>query len=124
MDNQSGIKVFLDKLKIQIAALQDILFPSKKATLGSLRRVDKQVVAESHPGMVLEIGNELLITEDIVKVYRGLVNSRGRVVIIDQLPTPPDESIKASAFGIQVYVNTINAQHMRAAYLRREQVAT
>ena len=75
-------------------------------------------------GLPLEIGNELLITDDIVKSYKGLTNARGRVVIIDQIPAVPNALIKASAFGIQVNVGLTEARQMRAAYIFREQTST
>jgi hypothetical protein len=56
-----------------------------------------------------------------VKLYRGLSNAVGRVVIIDHIPDTNDKTITASAFGIQVAVDNVMAQHMRAAYIRREE---
>jgi hypothetical protein len=126
MANQTGIKMLLDKLKLQLetfqqafkvrAALQNKQHPLRQrisSTKGEYRPV--------YTGPQLEIGNELLITDDIVRTYRGLSNSLGRVVIIDHISVTDDETIKASAFGIQVYVDTRVAGQMREAYLRREQ---
>ncbi len=124
MANQPDFRGFLDKVKLQISDFQRVLFPSKKATLSSTKRAKQSETADQFPGMLLEIGSELLITKEIVEIYRGLSNSLGRVVIIDQLATPPEESIKASAFGIQVYVDMKSARHMRAAYLSREEALT
>jgi hypothetical protein len=124
MANQTGIKAFWDKLKVQIAAYQQVLSPPKAPSQRPLKSVSRQEVPDQYPGLLLEIGAELLITDEIVKIYRGLSNSLGRVVIIDQIATPEDETIKASAFGIQVYVEPKMARQMRAAYLQREQAAS
>ena len=69
----------------------------------------------------LEIGNELMITDDIVKSYKGLSNSRGRVVIVDEIPSKESSAVKASTFGIQVNVGVQEAQQMRQAYLAWQQ---
>ena len=81
-------------------------------------------MAAAANGLTLEIGNELLITDEIVKSYKGLTNARGRVVIIDQIPSAANALIKASAFGIQVTVGLNEARQMRAAYIHREQTST
>lgn len=77
--------------------------------------------AASYGQVPLEIGNELMITDDIVKSYKGLSNSRGRVVIVDEIPSQESSAVKASAFGIQVNVGVQEAQQMREAYLAWQQ---
>ena len=118
MANPTGIKMFLDKLKLQLEALlkvtpHDIDRP--------LPKIDKAESPEEYTGLPLEIGNELLITDEIVKAYGGLSRSLGRVVIVDQISTKEDEPIKASAFGIQINVDMKGAGQMREAFLLREQ---
>lgn len=113
MTNQTTIQVLLDKLK---AAFRD-----RDPLPKRLDPASSEVAPGGQPELPLEIGSELLITDEIVKLYKGLTNARGRVVLVDQLSTKEHRAIKASAFGIQVNVNPENAQHMRAAYLRREQ---
>jgi len=98
----------------------NVSLSGKQAPTNTASAVD---VAASN-GLSLEIGNELLITDDIVKTYKGLNNARGRVVIIDQIPAVPNALIKASAFGIQVNVGINEARQMRAAYIFREQTST
>ena len=112
MTNQPGFKMLLDRLKLMFLGAPN-----------SSPRVMHQASAASavHPDLDLVVGNELLITDDIVEAYRGLSNVRGRVVIIDELPINKGRVIKASAFGIQVKVDLSEAQHMREAYLAREQ---
>ncbi len=109
--------MFLDKLKLQFDAFQQTLMgaPVDKAT------PRKDAATADYSGPQLVIGNELLITDDTVKLHRGLSNVVGRVVIIDEIPTHEGKPIKASAFGIQVNVDMSMAQHMRAAYVQREQ---
>ena len=113
MTNQPGFKILLDKLKLMFLGAPN-----------SSPRVMHQASAAAsavHPDLDLVVGNELLITDDIVEAYQGLSNVRGRVVIIDELPINKGRLIKASAFGIQVKVDLSEAQHMREAYLTREQ---
>ncbi|MEO8606777.1 MAG: hypothetical protein ABI690_02770 [Chloroflexota bacterium] len=122
MADQNGIKTLLDKLKQQLSGNQT----APNATSNHNERpptVFNESAAEEYVGPPLEIGNELLITAEIVKLYRGLSNALGRVVIIDEIPTNGDKAIKASAFGIQVSVDKMMAQHMRAAYIHREQAS-
>jgi len=111
MTNQPGLKMFLDKLKLMVMGPPLNNQHSKHPDGNS-------VLHDSN--LVLEIGNELLITDDIVKAYRGLSNVLGRVVIIDQIPANQGRTIKASAFGIQVNVDINEARHMREAYVSRE----
>ena len=123
MANQNGIKILLDKLKQQITGNQQM----PKTPLQNQGRpptVLNELAVEEYVGPPLEIGNELLITAEIVKLYRGLSNALGRVVIIDTIPASEEKAIKASAFGIQVSVEKTLAEHMRAAYIRREQAST
>jgi hypothetical protein len=112
---QNEIKNVLDKLKQQLTGKSPLRNQERPPT------VFNELAAEEYVGPPLEIGNELLITAEIVKLYRGLSNALGRVVIIDQIPANEDKAITASAFGIQVAVDKALAQHMRAAYIRREQ---
>jgi hypothetical protein len=112
MTNQPGLKMFLDKLKlILMGAPLNNNHPAKQET--ELSAVDA--------GLVLEIGNQLMITDPIVRDYPGLSNVRGRVVIIDEISANKAKAVKASAFGIQVNVDTTEARQMRVAYLAREQ---
>ncbi|RMF81084.1 MAG: hypothetical protein D6737_06095 [Chloroflexi bacterium] len=69
----------------------------------------------------LEVGDELLIIEEIAQIYTNLSNAVGRIVIIDQISNHKDQAIRASAFGIQVAVSVNLARQMRAAFLRQEQ---
>lgn len=75
----------------------------------------------TYKGAPLEIGNELLITDDIIKINNRLSNARGRVVIIDDIQTSEHKAVKASAFGIQINVDLPMAEHMRQAYISRQQ---
>lgn len=124
MANQPGIKVLLDKLKPQIEAFQRVVTMSllgKGRSPGQDTEANQATSQLAYTGPQLEIGDELLITADIVSVYRNLSNALGRVVIIDQISSKADEAIRASAFGIQVCVNMQMAGQMREAYLQREQ---
>jgi hypothetical protein len=121
MTNQNGLKTLLDKLKQQLMGNQPAPKPSRNPERPPT--VFNESAVEEYVGPPLEIGNELLITAEIVRIYRGLSNVLGRVVIIDQIPANEDKAITASAFGIQVAVDKALAQHMRAAYLRREQAS-
>lgn len=127
MPNQTEFGVLLEKVKLQIrgyfqafrerGSAQEQSKPNRQRTATAGAEIQA-----SYSGPPLEIGNELLITAEVVKTYRGLTNALGRVVIIDQISTNGSETIKASAFGIQVYVEIKVAWQMREAYLRREQV--
>src|SRR5574341_1159625 len=111
-----GIVLLLDRLKQQLKVYwqgRKKRFRNKVPPHGQFDVLDLEPWLEEHDGTPLVIGNELLITDDIVKLYHGLSNALGRVVIIDQVPTNEDRTIKASAFGIQVYVDMKVAQHMR-----------
>jgi hypothetical protein len=123
MTNEPGFRMLTEKLKQGLESVLQVFNVSlsgKQAPTNTASAVD---VAASN-GLSLEIGNELLITDDIVKTYKGLNNARGRVVIIDQIPAVPNALIKASAFGIQVNVGINEARQMRAAYIFREQTST
>ena len=123
MTNQPGLKMLLEKIKAQVDAFQQALMGQKHSTPHPLSQQSRGVeVLPQENDLPLEIGNELLITDDIAKVYSNLSNARGRVVIIDQIPSNGNRTIKASAFGIQVDVDMKTARYMRAAYLFREQV--
>lgn len=120
MSGQTGIKTLLDKAKQVIQNYQQ----TRKLHVnnGESLKDHGQSATEEYVGSPLEIGNELLITIDIIKMATGLSkNALGRVVIIDQLSANQENDIKASAFGIQVNVDMKVAQQMRTAYLRREQ---
>jgi hypothetical protein len=114
----------LDKLKLQLEAVLRVFNVTLPAASSSQPRPSGTADATASNVQPLEIGNELLITDDIIKLHKGLANSRGRVVIIDQLPANEYATIKASAFGIQVNVNVKAAQQMREAYIFREQTST
>jgi hypothetical protein len=124
MTNEPGLRMVLGKLKQQLETFLKIFNVSLSGTQSL--QPDHSSMADSiaSSGLSLEIGNELLITDDIIKTHRNLLNARGRVVIIDQIPATDNALIKASAFGIQVYVGLTEAQQMRAAYIFREQTST
>jgi len=114
------IRALLNKLMQQIR----VYLQARHKTLRDKEHLQGQfdeLVTEEYVGLPLEIGNELLITVEIIRMYRGLSNALGRVVIIDQIPVNEDTAIKASAFGIQLDVDIKVARQMREAYLRREQ---
>ena len=120
MINQTEIKTFLDKLRRQFKGFQQALRMSLQGK-EPLKSQPGALATQPYTGEPLEIGNELLITVEIVKMFRGLSNALGRVVIIDQMPANTETRVKASAFGIQVDVDLNVAQYMRAAYILREQ---
>lgn len=123
MTNQNGIRAFLNEIKQRIEAYQH-LFKGAGPNVrfqSQAHRSGQAAPVEEVPKVPLQIGNELLITEEIVEAYQGLLNALGRVVIIDQISSQESRAIKASAFGIQVHVDLPTAQQMRAAYVRREQ---
>src|SRR6476469_1146244 len=109
MADQNGIKAILDKLKQQLMGNQPASKPLRKQERPPT--VFNELAIEEYAGPPLEIGNELLITAEIVKLYRGLSNALGRVVIIDTIPASDEKAIKASAFGIQVSVEKALAEH-------------
>ncbi len=115
MANQTGFEMFVNKLKQQIGIGQR---PAR--TKRPAHNPPEENGTEVYAGPLLEIGNELLITAEIVQAYGNLSNAFGRVVIIDQIVAKEGKAIKASAFGIQVAVSMTAAGQMRAAYLRRE----
>lgn len=117
MTNEPGFRMVLDKLKQQLEAFLHVFNVSLSSKAIAPNAADSSAANK----VALEIGNELLITDEIIKSHKGLVNVRGRVVIIDQLPANDYALIKASAFGIQVNVGLHEAQHMRAAFILREQ---
>jgi hypothetical protein len=117
--------MLLDKLKQQLEAFLKVFNVSLPAAQSSQANQSNMADLAANPaGLSLEIGNELLITDDIVKLHKNLTNARGRVVIIDQIPANDYALIKASAFGIQVNVDMKAARQMRAAYIFREQTST
>ena len=123
MTNEPGLRMVLGKLKQQLEAFLKVFNVSLSGTQSS--QPDQSSAADSAAsGLSLEIGNELLITDDIIKTHKNLYNARGRVVIIDQIPATTNALIKASAFGIQVNVGLTEARQMRAAYIFREQTST
>ena len=119
MTNEPGLRMVVEKLKQQAEAFLKMF----NVTLGNSPTPQRQGSSPAGAAMPandvepLKIGNELLITDDIVKTYKNLTNSRGRVVIIDQVPAKESSVVKASAFGIQVNVGMREAQQMRAAYI-------
>jgi len=123
MTNEPGFRMLLDKLKQQLEAVLKVFNVSLSGSQAAQSNESSAAAAAAN-GLTLEIGNELLITDDIVKSYKGLYNARGRVVIIDQIPSTANALIKASAFGIQVNVGLNEARQMRAAYIYREQTST
>ena len=123
MTNEPGFRMLTEKLKQGLESVLQVFNVSLSGKATSVNAAAATDAAAAN-GMSLEIGNELLITDDIVKAYKGLNNARGRVVIIDQIPAVPNALIKASAFGIQVNVGLNEARQMRAAYIFREQAST
>ncbi|MEP6985369.1 MAG: hypothetical protein ABI970_07220 [Chloroflexota bacterium] len=114
--------MFLDNLKLQLEAFQQILKETMENKQNPQNQRDdsgKELKADG-TGQKLEIGNELLITDEIIKLHQGLSNALGRVVIIDQIPTNEGTIIKASAFGIHVNVDLKVARQMRRAYIARQ----
>jgi len=124
MTNEPGLRMVLGKLKQQLEAFLKVFNISLSGTQSSQPDQSSAADSTAASGLSLEIGNELLITDDIIKTHKNLYNARGRVVIIDQIPATTNALIKASAFGIQVNVGLTEAQQMRAAYIFREQTST
>jgi hypothetical protein len=123
MTNEPGFRMVVEKLKQQLEGFLkvfNVTLPAAQAQAKASSAVD----VNAPVAVPLEIGNELLITDDLVKLQKNLTNARGRVVIIDQLPANDYEAIRASAFGIQVNVNMKTARLMREAYIFREQTST
>jgi hypothetical protein len=120
MTNEPGLRMVIQKLKAQAEAflkLFNVSLGNKPSAGHPVSKADTAEALASYGQHTLEIGNELMITDEVVKAYRGLSNSVGRVVVIDQIPTKESSEVKASAFGIQVKVGMREAQQMRAAYL-------
>ena len=124
MTNEPGLRMVLDKLKQQFEAFLKVFNVSLPAAHTSQSHPLTAADSRTSSDLSLEIGNELLITDDIIKTHKNLYNARGRVVIIDQIPATTNALIKASAFGIQVNVGLNEARQMRAAYIFREQTST
>jgi hypothetical protein len=124
MTNEPGFRMILGKLKQQLEAFLKVFNVSLPAAYASQPNSFRAADSKATSDVALEIGNELLITDDIIKTHQNLLNVRGRVVIIDQIPATANALIRASAFGIQVYVGLNEAQQMRAAYIFREQTST
>ncbi len=122
MTNQPGLRMVIQKLKQQLESLLNVfnvsLYGNPARKPQPAAQTPLSADADQPP---LTIGNELLITDEIVIAYRNLYNARGRVVIIDQIPGRENHGVKASAFGIQVNVNMQEAQDMREAYLAWQQ---
>ena len=124
MTNEPGFRMVMDKLKQQLQAVLQVFNGSLSDKQAGQSNSSGTADSTASNGLSLEIGNELLITDEIIKSHKGLLNSRGRVVIIDQLPANDYALLKASAFGIQVNVDMKAARQMRAAYILREQTST
>ena len=124
MTNEPGFRMVVEKLKQQLEGFLKVFNVTLPAAQSSQSKASSAVDVNAPVAVPLEIGNELLITDDLVKLQKNLTNARGRVVIIDQLPANDYEAIKASAFGIQVNVNMKTARLMREAYIFREQTST
>lgn len=121
MSKRTGLGALIEKLFPTIKGFQQFS-PSGSRSSGSQTDGVGAVKSDELDSTVnLEIGNELLITDDIVKNYTGLARSIGRVVIIDNIASLGAKNVKASAFGIQVEVNVMAARSMRQAFLQREQ---
>jgi hypothetical protein len=120
MTNEPGFRMVVAKLKQQAEAFLKLFNVSLAGGAAPQPHSSSSAAAEvlaSYGQEPLEIGNELMITEEIVKAYKGLSNAVGRVVVIDQIPSKENTVVKASAFGIQVKVEMREAQLMRQAYL-------
>ncbi len=126
MTNEPGLRMVFEKLKQQAEALLKMFNVTLGNSPSPQRQANSAAGAEAlanYGQEPLQIGNELLITDEIVKSYKNLTNSRGRVVIVDQIPAKESALVKASAFGIQVNVGIREAQQMRAAYILSQQEA-
>lgn len=123
MTNEPGLRMVVEKLKQQFESFLKMFNVSLGSQQQPQRKSSSVVSAEAaaYGEVPLEIGNELMITEDIVKAYQGLSNARGRVVVIDEIPSKESSLVKASAFGIQVKVGIKEAIQMRQAYLAWQQ---
>lgn len=124
MTNEPGFRMIIEKLnkliKLCLKSFNVSLGGSTTPQPRSIPSGTAEVLAR-YGEEPLKIGNELMITVDIVKTYKGLSNAVGRVVVIDQMPSKESSGVKASAFGIQVKVGICEAQEMRAAYLAWQQ---
>ncbi len=124
MANKNGIEGFLEKVRPQIEALQaalQTLLQSKSPAKTSQKNRPAEAESQQQSQIWLEIGNELLITGEIIKLYGNLSNALGRVVIIDRISDKDNGAVKASAFGIQIDVDARVARQMREAFLQQEQ---
>ncbi len=123
MTNEPGLRMVVEKIKQQFESLLKMFNVSSGGQQKTQQHNSAAASAEAagYGETPLEIGNELMITDDIVKTYKGLSNSRGRVVIVDEIPSKESSAVKASAFGIQVNVGVQEAQQMRQAYLAWQQ---
>jgi hypothetical protein len=113
-------QTFLEKLRLRLEAYQQ---GGKQPPLVKTPQQGQEVEtdAEAWTGPPLEIGDELLITYDIVEMFPNLSNALRRVVLIDEIAAKGDKAVSASAFGIQVKVDMQVARQMRAAYIHREE---
>ena len=126
MTNEPGLRMLMEKIKQQAGAFLKVFNVTLGNTPSPQRQANAAAGAEAlanYGTEPLQIGNELLITDDIVKSYKNLTNSRGRVVIVDQIPAKESALVKASAFGIQVNVGIREAMQMREAYIISQQEA-
>lgn len=124
MTNEPGLRMLAAKLKRQAEAFLKLFNVSPGGSATSQPQAmsaDAVEALASYGQPSLEIGNELMITEEVVKAYKGLSNSVGRVVVIDQILAKGTTGVKASAFGIQVNVGMREAQQMRQAYIAWQQ---
>ncbi len=122
MTNQPGFKLVIEKVvqRVQGFFQQFKIAPDTQEHPLHTNSSKPQAFVP-YNGAPLEVGNELLITDDIIKLNSRLSNARGRVVIIDEMPTSGHIAVKASAFGIQINVDLPMAEHMRQAYISRQQ---
>lgn len=124
MTTQNAIDAVLAVLKVKIPSYWQTV---KSTVLGPVKLPDQEIkpvnysVSSVQYSVPLQIGNELMITSELVKANKYLSNATGRVVIIDQILDEEHDAIRASAFGIQVDVDMYMACQMRAAFLEREQ---
>ena len=121
MTNQPGLRMVIEKVVQQVQGFLQQFKIAPSTQDHPLNSGGKPKTAAPYTGLPLEIGNELLITDDTIKLNNRLLNARGRVVIIDEVPTSASKAVKASAFGIQVNVDLPMAQQMREAYLSQQQ---
>jgi hypothetical protein len=88
--NEPRLRIVIMKLKQQAEAFLrffNVSLDGSKAPQPNSMTPDATEALASYGQQPLEIGNELMITEEVVKAYKGLLNAVGCVVVIDQIPS-------------------------------------